>query len=89
MLSYLLKSHDHVSFERFLSGPGLVNIYEFWLQREGAQQPDWLRKELANGGKGAIISKTALENRDDVCVQALDMFTSIYASEAANLALKV
>ena len=89
MLSYLLKSYDHVSFERFLSGPGLVNIYEFLVQREGAQQPDWLRKELANGSKGAIISKTALEDRDDVCVQALDMFTSIYASEAANLALKV
>ena len=89
MLSYMLTSCEHVSFERFLSGPGLVNIYEFLVQREDAEQPEWLREELANGSKGAIISKTAIENRDDVCVQALDMFVSIYASEAANLALKV
>ena len=92
MLSYMIESCGHVSFERFLSGPGLVNIYEFLVQRDGATQPDWLRDEMANdasGGKGAIISKTAVENRDDVCVQSLDMFVSIYASEAANLALKV
>ena len=92
MLSYMLKSCEHVSFERFLSGPGLVNIYEFLVQRDGAEQSDWLRDELASGDQGdqgPVISKAALENRDDVCVQSLDMFVSIYASEAANLALKV
>lgn len=89
MLGYMLKSCDHVSFERVLSGPGLVNIYEFLVQRDGAIQPQWLRDELADGDHAAIISKTALENRDELCVQALDMFVSIYAAEAANLALKV
>ena len=89
MLSHMLKSSDHVSFERFLSGPGLVNIYEFLVQRDNGKQPDWLQKELADGNQAAVISKAALDNRNDVCVQSLDMFVSIYASEAANLALKV
>ena len=37
----------------------------------------------------AVISRTALEGRDPVCVEALDLMVSIYGAEAGNLALKL
>ena len=89
MLTHMMKSHDHVSYERFLSGPGLANIYDFLVETGREEEPGWLREELAENDRSATISKTGLEERADVCVKALDMFVSIYASEAANLALKL
>ena len=89
MLSFLLKSHDRVSYERFLSGPGLANIYDFLVQTNREEEPAWLRDEMAQHDRSATISKNGLSGSADVCVKALDIFVSIYASEAANLALKL
>ena len=36
----------------------------------------------------AVISQAALERACELCVQALDIFTAIYGSEAGNLALR-
>jgi glucokinase len=38
---------------------------------------------------GAAISRAALEGRDGVCSQALDLFVSIFGSAAGNLALRM
>src|SRR5205085_6659497 len=43
----------------------------------------------AHGDPPAIISKHALEQTSDVCVQALAIFVAVYGAEAGNLALKV
>jgi len=48
----------------------------------------WLHERLANGDPSAAISEVALLGEDPVCVQALDLFVSIYGAEAGNLALK-
>jgi glucokinase len=80
---------DHVSFERVLSGPGLFNIYQFLRKRHGEKEPDWLTQQIAAGDPAAAIAKAALEDRDEICVNALTMFAEIYGAEASNLALKV
>jgi glucokinase len=36
-----------------------------------------------------VITKNALEEKSSLCVQALDLFVSIYGAEAGNMALKV
>ena len=36
-----------------------------------------------------VVTRNALENKSDLCNQALDMFVNYYGAEAANLALKV
>jgi len=78
-----------VSWERVLSGPGLVNLYRFLRARSGVEEPAWLGAALAGGDPAAAISAAAESARDRVCIDALTMFCAIYGAEAANLALKV
>jgi glucokinase len=88
MLRFLTAKFGRVSYERILSGPGLVNVYEFLRSRTTTPEPAWLRQSLSSGDPAAVISQAGLESTDAVCVQTLDMFVSLYGSEAGNLALK-
>jgi glucokinase len=89
LLRYLLDRLDRVSYERVLSGPGLFNIYSFLRDSGYGEEPAWLTERLEQGDPSAEISKAALANENALCVQAQDMFVSIYGAEAGNLALKV
>jgi glucokinase len=89
LLEYLSGEFDHVSFERVLSGPGLVNIYKFLKARGPDAEPQWLADEFASASDAAaVISEAALKGRDPRCVEALRIFVDVYGAEAANLALK-
>jgi glucokinase len=88
LLQFLRREFGRVSYERVLSGPGLHNIYRFLRGRSGPAEPDWLRARMAESDPSAVISETALARRDPRCVEALDLFVSIYGAEAGNLALK-
>jgi glucokinase len=88
LLRFLQGEFGHVSYERIVSGPGLFNVYRFLRSRYGASEPAWLRDRLMNGDSSAVISEVGLLDGHPLCVQALDMFVSIYAAEAGNLALK-
>jgi glucokinase len=89
LLEYLGSEFDHVSFERVLSGPGLVNIYKYLKACTPGAEPQWLAVEFARATDAAeVISAAALTSRDPRCVEALRIFTDIYGAEAANLALK-
>ncbi len=89
LLRFLTPQFDHVSCERVLSGPGLVNISRFVRTRAAEPEPDWLARELAAGDPAAAITDAAIAGRDAACVRALEMLCEIYGAEAANLALKV
>jgi glucokinase len=89
LLRYLLTRFGHVSYERILSGPGLVNVYLFLKDSHRGEEPQWLRDEIAAGDPGAAISRAALSAKSPLAVQALDLWISIYGAEAGNLALKV
>ena len=89
LLDHLRQRYDHVSWERVLSGPGLVNVFDFLRAHRGIQPPDWLLQQMTDGDAAAAISKAGLAQRDPLCVEALGVFVQLYASEAANLALKV
>jgi glucokinase len=88
LLEYLLKRFDHVSVERALSGPGLYNIYQFLRDTGRAEEPAWLAEKVGKLHSSAAISELAMKNESPLCVQALDLFVSIYGAEAGNLALK-
>jgi glucokinase len=89
LLRYLMGRFEHVSYERVLSGPGLHNIYQFLRDTGRGEEPGWLAEQIAQGDPSAAISKSALEGTSAICVQALDVFVSLYGAEAGNLALKV
>lgn len=89
LLTYLLSRYSRVSYERILSGPGLLNIYRFFKEKEQEEEPSWLSERLKNEDPGAVITALALAEKSTLCVKTLDLFISIYGAEAGNLALKI
>lgn len=79
----------HVSNERILSGPGLVNVFEFLRDTRRGQVPEWLVAEMVETDAAAAISHAGLAGKCPMCEQALDIFVSAFGSEAGNLALKL
>ncbi len=86
---YLLAQYHHVSWERVLSGPGIKNIYDFLRDTRRAEEPAWLKEQVAHASDPpALISHLALEKKAPLCEQTLDVFVGAYGGEAGNCALK-
>ena len=88
LLRNLQQQFGHVSWERVVSGMGIVSLHEFLCQYRGTAPPQWLTCEMQSGDVAAAISAAALAGRDELCVQTMQLFVSLYGSEAGNLALK-
>ena len=88
LLNYLRTRFGHVSYERVVSGPGLVNVFNFLRDTGRGTSPKWLADEMSHSDPAAAISRAALESKCPLSEQALDLFVSIYGAEAGNLALK-
>jgi glucokinase len=80
---------EHVSWERVLSGPGLVSLYQFLRDTGRGEEPVWLADAMRAGDPAAAITRAALDGSSPLCVETLDRFAGLYGAEAANLALKV
>ncbi len=89
LLEYLRERFGHASWERVVSGKGLVNIHEFLLTHRGVTAPSWLREEMSAGDPAAAISRAAMDDRDSLCGEVLDLFIHLYGVEAGNHALKI
>ncbi len=89
LLRRLRARFGHVSVERVLSGPGLLEIYEFLRDRDGQMEPDWLTAAIANGDPSAAVAEAGIAGRCSVCEQAVLRFLRIYGAEAGNWALRV
>jgi|SRR5581483_5921276 len=89
LLTYLRSKFGHVSYERIVSGPGLVNVFHFLRDTGRGTEPKWLTEKMAHSDPAPVISQAALEGECALCEQAVDLFVSIYAAEAGNLALKI
>jgi glucokinase len=88
LLRWLAARFGHVSWERVLSGPGLVNIYHFLRDSGRGEEPAWLAGEMRAGDAAAVISRHALARTSELCVEALDLFVTLYGVEAGNTALE-
>jgi len=89
LVKFLTARFGHVSYERILSGPGLVNVYEFLRDCGCGKESADFATALENGDPAAVISHAALNGTQSLAEQALDLWISVYGAEAANLALKV
>ena len=88
-LSYLMRDLSHVSWERVVSGPGLLSIYQFLRETGRGEEPAWLAAAMQGDDPSAVISQAALAGTNALCEQALDLFVSLYGAEAGNVALKI
>jgi glucokinase len=100
LVSALTAVYGRVSVEHVLSGPGLVNIYQFTHEAFGSQRfltPSRTIPARLCDGVGPVtdpsdlparISGSAAEGRCPRCVESLEMFVAAYGAEAGNLALR-
>lgn len=86
---WLAGSHGHVSWDRIVSGPGIVAIHAFLRTARGTALPAALAEAMAAGDPAAAIAAAALAGRDPVCVETLDRFLRYFGAEAGNHALKL
>ncbi len=89
LLEYLRARFGHVSYERIVSGPGLVNVFHFLRDTGRGSEPSWLTEQMATSDPAAAISSAAMSGKCGLCEHAVDLFVSLYGAEAGNLALKI
>lgn len=78
VLALLRQRFDHVSAERVLSGPGLVELYRAVCEMHG---------QKSHVLEPSDISTAALAHSDPFCVEAAELFTCFLGIAAGNLAL--
>lgn len=86
---YMKQQFGHVSWERVVSGMGLLSLHRFLCLHRRADIPQWLTDEMHSGDTAAAIANAALAGRDEICAETIDWFVRLYGAEAGNLALKV
>jgi glucokinase len=95
LFSYLSTKYGRVSYERILSGQGLVDVFSFLAQEPACKLlvRDHTAAALALQGPGhdpaAAISQRGLDGSDPVCEMALAIFCSVLGAVAGNLGLYV
>ncbi|MFA5902111.1 MAG: glucokinase [Hyphomicrobium sp.] len=78
VLALMRRRYDHVSAERVLSGPGLVNLYNVLCELGGAPAAALTAAQISDPATGA---------RDAFAGRALSMFCAMLGTVAGNLAL--
>jgi glucokinase len=78
VLDRMRARHDHVSAERVLSGPGLVDLYTTLAEVDGVPAVSYTAPQITSPG--------ACE-ADRYCAEAVDMFCAMLGTIAGNLAL--
>jgi glucokinase len=78
VLDHMRRRFDHVSAERVLSGPGVVNLYNTLAEIDGVP---------SKGYSAAQVTDLGMRGEDPVCVEATAMFCAMLGTVAGNLAL--
>jgi len=89
LFQYLMSKHDHVSYDRVLSGPGLNSIYTFLKETGFAPEPPELEKRLREEDPGKVITTTGKTGDYELCAEALNVFASILGAQAGNMVLNL
>ncbi len=88
LLRFLAADYGHVSWERVVSGPGLVNLYRFLRDTGRGTEIPTVADRMRREDPAAVISEAALSRQCRLCEDSLELFASLYGAEAGNLALK-
>jgi len=83
---YLQKQFGHVSWERVLSGPGILQIYHFLVHEVKIEESAFIKEQFKNGYDASIISRNV--EKCPLCKETMELFIRFLAFESANLVLK-
>ena len=84
---HLSKQFGHVSWERVISGNGILSIFDFLANEKSRDVPAKLKEALNLGDKPKVITDN-IENYS-ICRETIELFLRYLATEAGNLALKI
>lgn len=87
--TYLEKMYGIVSQERVISGPGIYALYQFLRDTKKYEVPSWLAENISEEDPSAAISEAAMQNKAEIAVATLQLFTKYLARECSNLVLKM
>ena len=85
---FLHLRHDHVSWERMLSGNGIFTLWQFLTQVKGMVPQSWVIENMKESDPNAVISQAALEGKCAVSIKTMELFKKYLAYESAQLVLK-
>jgi glucokinase len=88
VLEILRRRFEHVSWERVLSGPGLVYLALALAEIRDQRFGDDFKAILDGRYGPAAVVEQARAGTDAVCEAAVELFVLLLAAEAGNLALK-
>jgi len=89
LLQFLRSRFGHVSYERILSGAGLGNVYDFFRQTQGIEEPSENAQAIETAvDRNAAIAEFGIGGKSEAAARAVDLFATVYGAEAGNLALK-
>lgn len=88
---YMKQKHQHISWESVASGSAIHNLYLFLKEIRKREEPIWLADKLKAQPQNvcSIISETALETGEGICVETMRLFVRLVARESCNLVLKM
>jgi glucokinase len=78
VLGRMRQHFDHVSAERVLSGPGLINLYNTLAALDGVSSRGYTAAQITDPETGAA---------DPLCAEATSLFCAMLGTIAGNLAL--
>jgi glucokinase len=87
LLIYLRQRYHWATWERAVSGRGLVNIFDFLVATKRGEVTAAMQEAFKTEDTAAVIGRFGLAKSDPVAVQALDLVVSLYGAQAGNLAL--
>jgi glucokinase len=91
LLTFLTAKYARVSYERILSGHGILDIYAFLVEEPAFRfltRADTAAAMVAED-PAAVISRRALDGSDPVCAMTLAVFSNVLGALAGNLALSL
>lgn len=87
LLRYLRHRHGHVSYERIVSGPGLIAIFEFMRDTGLATPSAQLVEAMESDDAAAVLTQFAQTGDEAIARMTVDLFLSVYGAFVGNLAL--
>lgn len=87
LYTFLQRKFDHVSWERLVCGPGIINIYHFLRDEKKREEPEWLKEKMKNADAAAVISQHV--EQSNICKETMQLFIRYLAYESANLVIKL
>jgi glucokinase len=83
LLEELTRLHGRAHIELIVSGPGIVNVARFTSQGGSKVFAD----AKSEAELPSRVTQAALDKSDPACIEALDLFLTVYGAAAGNLAM--